>query len=263
MNKPKIQTLYKSGVGIAVECGNVISFPIHMHTYYEMLLYEPFDGFVKINDYTIVPDRLTAIILVPSDFHQIAVNGASEAKYMKVGFDGDTIDKNVLPKTSMVLHSIASDSLFVKTYREVIGNPGNELYKKNLIQVILCNILQKGKSIAPYRNSSGNHLSAAALKIINEQFTENITLGSVAGHLCITPQHLSNTFKATMGINFSEYLSAVRLRYAEKLLLETDANITEICALCGYRNFSHFLRSFKKTYGRSPLKHRKLGRDKT
>ena len=155
---------------------------------------------------------------------------------MKVGFDGDTIDKNVLPKTSMVLHSIAPDSLFVKAYREVIENPGNEFYKKNLIQVILCNILQKG---------------------------ENLTLGSVAEHLYITPQHLSNTFKANMGINFSEYLSAVRLRYAEKLLLETDANITEICALCGYRNFSHFLRSFKKTYGRSPLKHKKLGRDQT
>lgn len=262
MDKQKIQTMHKSGVDITLEYGNVKSFPIHMHTYYEMLLYEPFEGFVKINDYTINPDKLTAIILVPSDFHQIVVNGSPEAKFMKVAFDGDTIDKTCLPKTSMVLHSIAPDSLFVKTYREVIENPDNEFYKKNLIQVILCNILQKGKSITPARNSGGNHLGAAALKIINEQFTENLTLGSVAGHLYITPQHLSNTFKSTMGINFSEYLSAVRLRYAEKLLLETDANITEICALCGYRNFSHFLRSFKKAYGRSPLKHRKLGRDK-
>ena len=262
MDKYKIQTLHKTGVGIAVECGNVISFPIHMHTYYEMLLYEPFDGFVKINDCRIVPDKLTAMVFVPSDFHQIVVNGSSEAKFMKVGFNSDTIDRACLPKTSMVLDSIEEDSLFVKAYREVIENPGNEFYKKNLIQVILCNIFQKGKSIAPYRNSGGNHLGAAALKIINEQFTENLTLGSVAEHLCITPQHLSNTFKANMGINFSEYLSAVRLRYAEKLLLETDATITEICSMSGYRNFSHFLRSFKKAYGRSPLNHRKYGKEK-
>ena len=262
MDKNKIQTLHKSGVGIAVECGNVISFPIHMHTYYEMLLYEPFDGFVKINDCRIVPDKLTAMVFVPSDFHQIVVNGSSEAKFMKVGFNSDTMDRACLPKTSMVLDSIEEDSLFVKAYREVTENPENELYKKNLIQVLLCIMQKNGKTVIPTSNTNENHPGAEALKIINENFWDNITLTSVARKLCITPQHLSNTFKSNMGINFSDYLSAVRLRYAEKLLLETDANITEICAMCGYRNFSHFLRSFKKAYGRSPLKHRKHGREK-
>ena len=262
MDKPKIQTLHKSGVGIAVEHGNVISFPIHMHTYYEMLLYEPFDGFVKINDYTIVPNRLTAIILVPSDFHQIVVNGASDAKFMKVGFEADAVDKGCLPKTSMVLDSVERDSLFANAYREVMENPDNEFYKKNLVQVILCIMLKEGREIMPSASTKGSHLGAEALKIINENFGDDLTLTSVARKLCITPQHLSNTFKANMGINFSEYLSAVRLRYAEKLLLETDANVTEICAMCGYRNFSHFLRSFKKAYGRSPLKHRKHGKEK-
>ena len=262
MDKPKIQTLHKSGVGIAVEQGSVISFPIHMHTYYEMLLYEPFDGFVKINDYTIVPDKLTAIIFVPSDFHQIVVNGTSEANFMKVSFDADAVDRVCLPKTSMVLDSIEKDSFFVKAYREVTQNPEDELYKKNLLQVILCIMQKNGHSIMPASNTNAKHLERAALKIINENFAENITLTSVAQKLCITPQHLSNTFKANMGISFSKYLSAVRLRYAEKLLLETDESITEICAMCGYRNFSHFLRSFKKTYGRSPLKHRNYGREK-
>ena len=57
-------------------------------------------------------------------------------------------------------------------------------------------------------------------------------------------------------MTFSEYLTYVRLHRAEKLLIETNESITKICENCGYGNFSHFIRTFKKAYGLSPMAYR-------
>ena len=51
------------------------------------------------------------------------------------------------------------------------------------------------------------------------------------------------------------YLSA--LEHVKQLLQDTDIPVTEIAMQSGYQNVSYFIRSFKKTYGVSPLKYRK------
>lgn len=49
----------------------------------------------------------------------------------------------------------------------------------------------------------------------------------------------------------------LRLEHAKQLLQDTDTPVTEIAMQSGYQNVSYFIRSFKKTYGVSPLKYRK------
>ena len=95
------------------------------------------------------------------------------------------------------------------------------------------------------------------MQMIHESYRDGITLASVAQSLCVTPQYLSSAFKQRAGVNFSKYLSGVRLRCAARLLCETRHSITQVCELCGYRNFSHFLRSFKTMFGMSPSDYRK------
>ena len=48
-----------------------------------------------------------------------------------------------------------------------------------------------------------------------------------------------------------------QLEHAKQLLQDTDIPVTEIAMQSGYQNVSYFIRSFKKTYGVSPLKSRK------
>ena len=55
---PKLLT-GESGVNVTV--GNVISFPVHTHMYYEMTLYEPFAGSITVNYQSIVMDRPAVI----------------------------------------------------------------------------------------------------------------------------------------------------------------------------------------------------------
>lgn len=257
MQRYKVPTFYKKDTDISTEMGQAISFPIHIHSYYEMVLYEQFDGYVGINDRIVIPDSNTAILFIPGDFHEIVVNDNSEKNYRKISFPTTVFEKTNMPKWSMVLKSIDSDSLFFRTCNEIMNNPHNEQLKKILTQVLICIITQNGEKIIASESVDSNWYSSEAVRIINEKYDNNLTLSLIAKRLSITPQYLSNTFKSNLGITFSGYLTAIRLQHAEKLLIETDKSITDICNMCGYKNFSHFIRSFKKTYGISPSSYRK------
>ena len=257
MNNHKIPILHKTDTNITIESGKVISYQIHIHSYCEILLYEPFDGYIRVNDRIITPDNLTAILIIPVDFHEIVVNGNSDATFKKIFFTSNIFEKTIFPKKSMLFESIDANSLFLKTYNEIIQNPANEHFKKILTQVIIYIIVQNGQVIEMKQATNSNNYSSEAIRIINEKYDENLTLSSVAKFISITPQYLSNIFKETIGITFCTYLTAIRLQHAEKLLIETNESVTDICDMCGYENFSHFIRSFKKKYGISPSVYRK------
>ncbi|SHE09728.1 Arabinose operon regulatory protein [Chlamydia abortus] len=73
----------------------------------------------------------------------------------------------------------------------------------------------------------------------------------------LNAKYISQMFKDKLGINFLDYLSAVRIGHAEKLLTETDKPIQEIGAMVGYTNARSFLRVFKKVTGVTPGEYRK------
>ncbi len=92
--------------------------------------------------------------------------------------------------------------------------------------------------------------------MINEGFRTPLPLPRVAQQLSVTPQYLSFAFKLGLGINFSQYLAYTRLQYAAHSMLNTRESITDICFDCGFENFSHFSRSFKRLFGISPREYR-------
>ena len=79
----KIKTLSDYKSNIQLESDYMFSFFLHSHTYYEMTLYDPFEGNITVNDYTVSPDTLTAILVAPSYFHKGTVNGKC-GKYRKL-----------------------------------------------------------------------------------------------------------------------------------------------------------------------------------
>src|SRR4029434_1902328 len=61
--------------------------------------------------------------------------------------------------------------------------------------------------------------------------------------------------KAT-GVNFTEYLSRVRIEKAKNLLLNPNLRISEIAYEVGFQSLTHFNRVFKKVAGESPTEYR-------
>ena len=96
------------------------------------------------------------------------------------------------------------------------------------------------------------------LKYVEEHYADRITIDDMAALTFYSKSHFMKFFRTHMGISFIEYLNDYRLTIAERLLKTSDASILEIAQMSGFDNLSYFNRLFKRKYGQSPGRQRRL-----
>ena len=92
------------------------------------------------------------------------------------------------------------------------------------------------------------------MEYISKHAGENITLDNIDKEFFITKQHLCYIFKKTTGLGINQYLIAQRLIRACALLRQ-GKSVQAAGEEAGFRNNSHFIRTFKKVMGVSPGKY--------
>ncbi|AZV56186.1 response regulator [Clostridium sp. AWRP] len=93
-----------------------------------------------------------------------------------------------------------------------------------------------------------------AIKYIDNNYTQDIKLNTVANFVHLNPQYLSRYFKQKMGVTFTQYITNLRLENAKKLLVNTDKSITQIAMEVGYTDIAYFSKVFFKNENKSPYK---------
>lgn len=81
---------------------------------------------------------------------------------------------------------------------------------------------------------------------------DSLSLESLSSQFGISDKYLSRLFKETIGINFGEFITELRLEKAKELLRLTTEPIQTIGQRVGYTNPLTFTRVFKRTYGMTP-----------
>ncbi|MBD0384047.1 helix-turn-helix domain-containing protein [Paenibacillus sedimenti] len=94
------------------------------------------------------------------------------------------------------------------------------------------------------------------VRMIQEQYDQEITLEFCAEALNYHPVYLSRIFKKEIGTTFSDYLSDYRMKMAKVMLETTDMKVSEIGEKLQYKNISAFIRSFRKIYDITPGQYR-------
>jgi AraC-like DNA-binding protein len=110
-------------------------------------------------------------------------------------------------------------------------------------------------------------LRAARLKIakayiIEHSHRRDLSVGSVAAYLSVTPRYVQRMFEAD-GTTFSEFLVGQRLARAHRLLCEPNSvhsAISTIAYDAGFGDLSYFNRRFRRLYGLTPRDVRGDGR---
>lgn len=115
-----------------------------------------------------------------------------------------------------------------------------------------------------YKHPSSVHKKVSDMVIfINNNYSQEITLGGISKKYHISMYHLSRIFKQVTGFTFIEYLNLVRVRAAQKYLAETTMKVSQIAENVGFESITHFGRTFKSITGLAPLHYRKKNRSFT
>jgi AraC-like DNA-binding protein len=99
-------------------------------------------------------------------------------------------------------------------------------------------------------------LITRAKAFIAENQTESLSLGRVAKAVNSSPFYFCKLFKKATGLNFTDYLSRIRIERAKNLLLNPNLRVSEIAFEVGFQSLTHFNRVFKHTVGQSPTHYR-------
>lgn len=94
------------------------------------------------------------------------------------------------------------------------------------------------------------------LKYVNENYTQDITVQSVAQSLYKDRGRLSALFLKYTGMKLNHYINTLRVSYASKLL-ENGASVAETAMECGFQSIRTFTDAYKKIMGISPSQNKK------
>jgi two-component system, response regulator YesN len=96
-----------------------------------------------------------------------------------------------------------------------------------------------------------------AMKFMEENLAEEISLEETAQHIGLSPTYFSVLFKRVTGETFIQYRIRLRVEKAKRLLEIPHYRITDISTEVGYVDHPHFTRTFKKHTGILPSEYRR------
>ncbi|HEY2961610.1 MAG TPA: AraC family transcriptional regulator [Pyrinomonadaceae bacterium] len=86
--------------------------------------------------------------------------------------------------------------------------------------------------------------------------SRNFSLGEMAESVNLSPPYFCYLFKSITGVSPAKYLKSLRLKQAATLLITTFLSVKEIVRRVGCTDDSHFVRDFKRMYGKTPSEYR-------
>jgi AraC-like DNA-binding protein/mannose-6-phosphate isomerase-like protein (cupin superfamily) len=107
------------------------------------------------------------------------------------------------------------------------------------------------------RHSIIPQISLALTKLENN-FRADWNVTKLAKMANTSERHFARLFRQATGNSPIDYLLKLRLRHAAKLLEQDTSNISEIAALCGFKDSNYFSKKFSEAYQMSPSQHRKI-----
>jgi len=137
----------------------------------------------------------------------------------------------------------------------VVPNRQHEAVVK-LLSIFAQHLSMLSNQVVLQQDNSEPPVITRAKEFIQEHQTENLRLGHVAKAVNTSTFYFCKMFKKVTGINFTDYLSRVRIEKSKNLLLNPNLRVSEIAFEVGFQSLTHFNRVFKKILGQSPTEYR-------
>ena len=133
---------------------------------------------------------------------------------------------------------------------------GNDVLQENALRnilILLNNYLENDiKHIEP----DGNNLALNVISYIDEHISEELSIQNIANYFKEEETYISYIFAKEVGTTLHKYIVKKRLSLSRQMI-EDGFDMKTIINKIGFKDTSHFIQSFRKEYGVTPLKYRK------
>ena len=255
--------------------------PLHWHAELEIVVIKKGTGLISVDFEKRTVSSGDIVFIRPGQLHSIEQNGARKMEYeniilkpeLLISGEADLCARQfITPLMKGELRCVTFLTPAVPGYPEISDcisridhlcekrPDGYQLAVKGFLFQLVFLLLshRQKKSTSPALQTKSLEKIKTILKYVEEHYADHITIDDMAAITFYSKSHFMKFFKAHMGTGFIEYLNDYRLTIAERLLRTSDATVLEIAEKSGFDNLSYFNRMFKRKYGQSPGKQRKL-----
>lgn len=155
------------------------------------------------------------------------------------GFEGEiSFWKNAIQRINQKNANVLTESVLLYTLSYISGEGGEASFKSN-------NVVE---NIISY--------------IDNNYMDPDLSLKKIADIFAYTDKYLSHIFKQNMNMNFTDYLSRLRIKRALEMIGEGEREMTALASACGYKDPVYFSKVFKKYTHKTPYEYIKSNKSK-
>lgn len=131
---------------------------------------------------------------------------------------------------------------------------GSETVMHSYLQLIVGKIL--GMLQLEDAVSGADEILKAVILYVNAHYTEPLTRKEIAKAVGYNESYISHLFSATLKTSIPNYINALRVYDAAKMLRQTDLPISTIANRLGFGTLRNFNRVFLKETGKNPKDYR-------
>ena len=253
----------------------------HSHDSYEIFLPVAGSFEFEVSNYLYTVGRGSVLLLPPWVTHRLVVKDSEPLAYLYVQFT-----PRIIPGEPEMLAAI--EALFNRhgegeqSMRRLSGESFSYVYAAvkrlcisstkdvheqffRILFPVLCEILAYGTPVSgkydgftkePSRQST---LTDQIIEYISQHYADIQDLSFVVDVFHYSTVHVNSLFKNRLGVSLWRYVLHIRLDRACDMLVN-GIHASEVALSCGFKDYSTFYRTFKKSYGITPKECRRMGK---
>lgn len=242
---------------------------MHKHKYCELLFVVDSELSFLVEDKVYAHKGSCLIFIRENRLHTTDINSALNYEryniYFRQKFISELIPfqliREVYDNDCIVIPLSDEEKSGLLTYFEQmyqLNKSTAEVEKAMLLHLVCLVLLNTANLFKNKFNSEVCHLEtyiADVINHLNENLTSKLVIEDIAKSFFVSRAKLIGDFKKATGTTVGEYILSRRIKLA-KNLIKSGRRISDVAEQSGFNNACHFIRTFKKATGITPLQYR-------
>lgn len=217
------------------------------------------------------------VVINPYEFHATINCGEVPGKYYIIMIEPDFFENMGadIPNLRNLLHGhrvslknhFAKDEKLANVLKQIVyeAQSQDEYFRlsiRGLMLELLTILLRTAKNSEMDKQPENVHrfyeIIEPSLRKIRDEYTERLSVEALAEACSVSKYYFCRVFKSVTDTSPMAYLLEYRLKVADAMLSNTSKSIAQIASESGFEDENYFSRCYKKHFGISPGKKRKI-----